>query len=238
MATNDTTSNWNGSEFTVPETGSYLVSGMSRATANNTGLLYIDVSGVDKYISVQNLSASLKIFNGTVQANKGQTISIKSDVGFTALNSPVTHHIHIQKLASPQTILETETVAASYTSNSGQAITDGSIVIYEDISKDTHNAYNIANGVYTIPVSGWYSLNASMEFAYGAYSFVGIKFIKNSVDVYMRYTFVGTSSQTYAGNFAGYFNKGDTVEVGVRTNITSTISATSNANTFSIARIK
>jgi hypothetical protein len=74
----------------------------------------------------------------------------------TTTNS-VASYIYITKLQSSQQIFETELVAASYTSDSGQSIpTSKTTMLYEDKIIDTHNAYNTSTGAYTVPVTGVY----------------------------------------------------------------------------------
>ena len=64
-------------------------------------------------------------------------------------------------------ILETETVAARYTTNAGQSLVTATAttITFEDVVEDSHNAYNTATGVYTIPVSGWYAIQGKVAFA-------------------------------------------------------------------------
>lgn len=62
-----------------------------------------------------------------------------------------------------QTIGMDEVVAATYSTNAGQAIanTTNVTVLFEDKLFDTHNAYNTSTGEYTIPVAGNYLINSS-----------------------------------------------------------------------------
>jgi len=119
----DTTASWNGTQFTAPETGNYQVEGMAFFAANTATLLraYVNTVG-DRYISAVQASTTAKGISGTIPLNKGDVLSIRADITGTLSNNTSVHWIHIQKLASPQTIFSPESSAPTiqkFTSGSG-----------------------------------------------------------------------------------------------------------------------
>lgn len=141
----------------------------------------------------------------------------------------------VAKRASPQTQFETETIAARYTSDSGQTVSTGANVIYEDLDFDTHNAYNNTNGEFTVPVTGKYTVSASAK-------------PSTSTTLAISVAVNGTPiAQAFNGNAStGTINlpqeievkKGDIVSIINDTGGTRTLFTQSRGNTFSIARIK
>ena len=254
----DTTASWSNAgntgsnaadAFTAPETGYYLVTGTVRHSGSTIGTTigaYVDGT-LNKQIGyVPNTGTTHYVvpFSGTVRLNKGEVLTLRTDNTLTLVNSSTVHTIHIQKLASPQTILETETVAARYTSNNGQALGTGATIVYEDLVNDTHNAYNSSTGVYTVPVSGWYSINA--KYATASRSWVA----GNGIEcrIHINGTLIDSGTTTVAAAVTAafgeavstevYLEKGDTVEIKSSTSGSSSLIGSSNYNTFSIARIK
>lgn len=51
--------------------------------------------------------------------------------------------------------------SCNYTTNATTAVVNNTVLPYEDRVHDTHGAYNTTTGVYTVPVSGIYQINAS-----------------------------------------------------------------------------
>ena len=158
--TEDTSASFNGTQFTAPESGDYHVSGMVRFTSSASREIIAYVNGSTLKLLGQMTSSDRVPFSGVVPLLKGQILSFRTDITSTLQNTSTVHTLHIQKLAQPQTILETETVAARYTSNSGQSIGNTATVLkFEDLVKDSHNAYDVSTGEYTVPTTGEYSIN-------------------------------------------------------------------------------
>ena len=242
--TRDTSSSWNGNQFTAPSTGNYSVSGHLFFTTGSTlrsPELYVNGSPVKR---IGSNTSDNHPFEGNIFLNKGDVLSLRSgNNGGTLSNNTVLHWITITKLASGSQKFETATVAARYTSNSGQTLSGSTKLIYEDLDKDSHNSYS-ATGVYTVPVSGWYSISASIRYASTAWSTgdnVEIYYKVNSSDVggsLVRVQTGNTSSIVVQFSDKKYLNNGDELEIwGVNAQNAST---DTNAfyNYFSIARIK
>ena len=241
----DSTSSFDGATFTAPETGQYIFDGGTRCVSASYYLLRYINGGSAVNVSDTNPAQSYVKFQGIVSLNKGDTLDIRSSVSTSVINDGF-HRISIQKLASPQTILETETVAARYTSNSGQSIGTSTTLILEDVNYDTHNEYDVSTGEYTIPSSGKYSIDSKLLFpsaVYAAGNSIYIDVHINGVFYTRLADYLITSAIT---SFAGTqgstdisVNKGDIVKL-VATNErgATNLFATSNYNSFSIARIK
>jgi len=101
----DTTASFDGSIFTAPESGDYQIEGLTVIAVASTYVLKAFVNGsVTRPLSTDHNSRSKK-FSGTIYLDKGDTFSVVSDTTETLTNT-TNHHIHIQKLASPQTIFD------------------------------------------------------------------------------------------------------------------------------------
>ena len=112
-------------------------------------------------------------------------------------------------------------VGAKYTGHTSVALTPlVTTVKYNTKDYDTHNAYNPTTGVYTVPVSGYYSGGGIIAQS-SANSTPRV--FKNNI-VYSD----GSSSSAYFNAiypFQGYFNAGDTIDIrydGAVTTITAT----------------
>jgi hypothetical protein len=251
----DTTSSWDGYVFTAPETAEYSFDGSMRSTTSVASwniFAYIDTgSGFaqDKFVGF-NTGFNIVLFGGKIRLNKGDKLAFRSSDGFTLSNNIYQHHLTIEKSSSPQTILETETVAARYTSTNGQSIPNNSntIVKHENIDYDTHNAYDPTTGLYTAPVPGYYMYTVRLHFDNAidwAATERAILYISPSNGPSIRLIFEAQTAAT--DNETGlnsseiiYLDKGDTVNAFVYHNqgAAQPLSTIATTNSFSIARIK
>lgn len=239
--TKDTTASWNGSVFTAPETGEYVIKGCIRTTSGSNPAIIAFINGVNTNIIIGRPSNAdtIFLFDYIAILNKGDTFSLRADTSFTLNNIP-SHYIHIQKLSNSQTMFETETVAARYTSDSGQSINvASSVYIYEDIDFDTHNAYNTSTGEYTVPVSGYYKIDAKFANSTSTINTSCLLYV-DGVEVSEHQARVGASTTFIMPSLSEkyYLNKGQVVSIYADASTASTSDANSVRNTFSIARIK
>ena len=251
---NDTTSSYNTStgEFTIPETGIYSISSTVRPTTSGDLSLSINVNGspVSSTRDVDGQGNSLKVVE-EIFLNKNDVVEIVNGTisSFTLSTNNTQNTISITKLASPQTILETETVAARYTSNSGQSIADSTevTILYEDLVADTHNAYNTSTGIYTVPISGWYQINAFFTLANSATVAGNQHRISLHIDNVLTERIISEFSGTNASNSTAptlstliYLNKSQEVELKAfqSSGAAATLIPNDYYNVFSIARIK
>jgi len=245
----DTTSAWSNAgntgantadAFTAPETGEYLVNGVVAWNASNSGAIAAYIDGVDSgFVGMGEDSGSLRqIIIKQISLTKGQVLTFRSNSGGILTAGDVIHYIDIIKLASPQTMLETETVAAVYNSNTAQPLTSGvTQLVYEDKVIDTHNAYNTSTGEYTVPTNGIYNITASFTTVL-AHSEIRFDIRVNATAVKgIRYR--GNIVQSGTDSSVSYpLNKGDVVTVVLDGSVSDTLNATPYLNVFSIARLK
>ena len=233
----DTTNSWDGDQFTVPETGMYNITGtMAMAVTATYKILrfYVNNSIVRNVTeTINGINWNTIPFSQTIKLNKGDVFELRIGDSATTLLNSTAHYLCIQKLAQPQTILETETVAASYSSNSGSTIASGANVVYEDKDFDTHGAYNASTGDYTIPTTGYYTIRASgrpnsaTPLAISIY----INAIEKSAGLVISDGIVNVI-------YEGYCVKGQIVNIKNTSGTSRTLNTSSVSNTFSIARIK
>jgi hypothetical protein len=245
------------SQIIVPKTGIYRVFSTVGYDGNVTGVRQAGVYNVttSSFASVSNndplSSAAADIImnsSNVIFLTKGNVLELwglqNSGSSLTLVTVDGQGQWGIESIDSPQTLLETETVAARYNSNSGQAVTTSTTIVYEDRISDTHNAYNTSTGVYTVPVSGFYAINAS--FALDTESWVAGTSITSDIEVngtvvkslFLRVQASVSTTMSLNASDSIYLNKGDQVEIVSTSPISTNTLSTNNLNVFSIARIK
>lgn len=226
--------------YTIPEGGKYNIhASVPRNSSNTDFRLRLIVNGTTVVENLERtgaIGASNQI-GITLTLNKGDLVNLNSSQNF---GSGVQERgsFSITKLASPQTILETETVAAKYTSDSGQSISSGgSTLIYENLVYDTHNAYDVSTGIYTIPVSGFYSINPKYRQDTTTADLV------TSIQV-NNVTLSATRVRGVSNNFTGYdladfyLNKGDEILIRAQSQNTGNMNTQTIYNQITFKRIK
>lgn len=102
----DSAASFDGTTFTAPETGYYIVSGAVLATtASIDGIIAYVNGSAEKTIGFEGSSAILAQFDGVLKLTKGDTLTFRSDSSFTLSNSTLSHRLEIVKLQSPQTLI-------------------------------------------------------------------------------------------------------------------------------------
>lgn len=108
---------WDGTKFTAPLTGDYIVSGGIRITGGGTGAaISAYINGSAKHLLTSNFSSVLFAFSEQVHLLKGDDLSIRTNLGFTLSNTPTQHTLTIQGLPDFSVFSvfgETEKVEAS-----------------------------------------------------------------------------------------------------------------------------
>lgn len=166
--TSDSHGAFDGTTFTAPARGRYLISGQVLATASTSYEIraYVNATGNKVLGSVEAASFS-QALNGVIELNAGDALTVRSSASITLSNDTAAHHIHIQKMQGPSAIAANELIAASYVSDAGQSIPSGAetIIDFEDKVFDTHGAVTIgASWKFTAPISGKYRVSACNYF--------------------------------------------------------------------------
>jgi uncharacterized membrane protein len=136
----------------------------------------------------------------------------------------------------------------AYTTSARTVNNTAPTVIFENVDKDSHGAYNASTGVYTVPVSGDYVVSGQMRIGtltMNAGAFFGFSAsVDNVYSVRNHYTAFRAVTASSAGNFAEgsgsvlltNLSAGQTIRVrGWADQATATF--TDGANTFCIQRI-
>jgi len=248
----DTSGSWNGTVWTAPVTGFYQFQGGVTATASVNIDLWLYKNGSAVFLCTQNRGVTTAVhgFNGYVQLNAGETVSIRSDTGFTLNNDLASHFININRLSGPSVITATETVAARYTNTSAQSIPNNSATNLTNWTKDfdTHNFIVSSTGVATINVSGKYTISASLLFAAGAFGAASqYSLIINQTGSATREVVLGSLFTWSAGNNYVQINgsttlnllAGDTIRPSAFqfTGSAKTLDPSGNYNYFTITRV-
>ena len=248
--TTDNTASWDGTTFTTPETGEYIITGGIRSTSAVTHTINAYINGTkDKALGRNDTTNIILTFASKIFLNKGDLLTFRDQAGSTLLNDTEFHTISIQKLASPQTILETETVAFKARRGTALVLASGNTLVYPSVDYSTHgNAYNSSTGEFTVPVSGIYRISGKFSTqgvaADAETDSIGIDIQVNGVrvDALCRAEAQTTSVRTYfpQGSTSLKLNKGDVIRLVVNEDFTNTINLTTNDdfNTFEVERIK
>lgn len=252
----DTTNSLNLSTgiFTVPESGKYMFDTQARiimgaTTATDAALVIYQnavIRASDYQTDLQN--SETYNFKGSciLDCVKGDTIKVAvypSGQNVTAADEYC--YFSGAKLANPQTIQQDELIFANYSNAAATSIANNSpqVVVFPTKITDTHNAFDGATGVFTVPASGVYRIDGFIQLASnagwadGEYAYLSISgnFVATE---YPRYT--GTTAVYMSGGLTKYYTKGETISLTAWQNSGGAIalSATGTVNQISIVRLK
>jgi len=244
----ETTSSWSGTQFTAPETGCYLVSGCVFTAATTTSRTESYVNGVKSKLIGEPDSNSTLIKIGCIEKlNKGDTLSFRQSGSLTLSSSINFHWLSINKLSSPQAILETETVNFRAECSSGQTIPHGTetTIVFNDVKFDSHGSYNQANGQYICAQTGKLQVNGGTWFLAGVFGTCYMTLAKNGINVTTGHV-NNSSSDRLSAPLSDIVdvNKGDILEMKVliASNTSSaepleTVASLVNGNFFSLTKV-
>jgi hypothetical protein len=252
--------------FTAPSSGDYNFKGMlafaAVATSSVIAAVLYKNGGALKTLAFATTSTTGNIsiqFDSTDTAIAGDYYEIYLDSNSIAvtLYSGASifggSQLSIEKLASPQTISATETVAAVYKRSTVQTITTGSFQVcnLDTVEIDTHGAVTTgASWKFTAPIAGIYEIAGFIEFAAGAGWDVGeelaLDYFKNG-SAFARGG--GQISQTTHGTYTAVsgaprmvsLNAGDYIDMRIYQSSGAsrdTIGSSSNLYWISIKKIK
>lgn len=140
----------------------YASTGKTSAIAIDSVMYSTSIEwGVD--FTYNELTGVLVIDAGLCRSTSTTIRYAGSGVGSMGVNNVTSAYITINASKNPAFagVSEPSPVYANYTSDSGQAIaTSVGVFKYEDKVIDTHNAYNTGTGIYTVPETGYYQVDA------------------------------------------------------------------------------
>jgi hypothetical protein len=96
----DTHGAWNGSQYVVPETGIYSLSGSIYFTTSAARSFDLYIDGVSVKRVTDTTTSSYHDLEHTTKLNKGQVISIRSLTGGTLNTSAMVHYLNITKVSN------------------------------------------------------------------------------------------------------------------------------------------
>jgi hypothetical protein len=179
---------WNGSQFTVTESGTYSISGSVRFNSSAVRSLDLFIDGVNTRRLIEGGSFDTFTFSYTDTYSVGQVISIRSNTSATLANSTSTHYLNITKVGKPNVtgvnvtpfvnVPQPEKQSALFTSSStiGDTTFTGTLT---SASGSGLFSYNSSTGVYTALKA--MSLNASISIRASLSAFTTCRIFVNGV---------------------------------------------------------
>ena len=258
----DTTGSFNGTYYTAPEAGYYDINynlqiqadGDTDITAVGTKIFKDIGSGnvmlLQRQVQTNAEASQSCAISQIVNLNKGDKISFwlrqtntDSDAMTFSGTGDEESFFSISKRSSPQTILENETVACRIRASASVSmnLTSATQLTFNTTDFDTHGGFSDGNDEYTIPVTGYYSVNAHLDITSGTDAEQCLLTLRKDDAVIMqkRTIFQAQYAQAEISDIY-YFAKGDTVQLyGQVTSDTAVVVQEAYAVTsFSIAKIK
>lgn len=154
--------------FTVPVSGYYRVYGAA-ASSNTNVSMYLYKNAVLNTILRGWVSAGDGAiafgFSTSVQCSAGDILDLRPNATLDIADINVTY----ERVSGPSVIAASEVVAMEANANPATGGTlvnsTNNDVVFGNRVNDTHNAYNASTGIYTVPVSGWYCVDACIFFS-------------------------------------------------------------------------
>ena len=178
---------------------------------------------------------------GGVYCNAGDTLGFYIDTTASGASySSSASSFYISRVGGPAVIAATESVNARYTGTTGTITGTASAVTFPTKSFDSHNA--MSGSTYTIPVSGKYSILATVNLNYTTTAAVN-----NNVWIYQNGSAVSnvggglvnanTASWALVMTDIISCNAGDTIQIYVSSSASSPTVTNSIASHFAICRV-
>ena len=229
----DSAASYNNStgEFTVPESGRYLIT----AQVDTTGLsdwvegdflkIGIEKNGVGRHyervVEIQEVPSQAVVLAPNLSVAddfvKGDVINVNIDAkyGGSGTLQATGGYLSVTKLATAQTQLENETVACKAFVNADYTKSDSNshTIQFNEVAYDTHGGFDTSTYTYTFPVSGYYLVHANVAFT----SFTGFANARISDGGSSHaYVYFGANDDEVAGvtlTYMNYYSKGDSTKV-------------------------
>lgn len=233
--------------YTVPVSGLYRVFGQVYSTqasiaAGSLGEIYIYKNGVSvsRYIFEPSGTANNDYHypvTSTISCVAGDTLAIYFQSGATTpvvQNSAPSTYACFDRLSGPAAIAATESVNARYYSSVTAISGSLATVVYATKDYDSHNGY--ASGIYTVPISGKYQVNAAIgnSGTFALNSLLTMEIQKNS-SVYSRVKVYSGGIETQVDGLVAdqmACVAGDTIRVQISNSGTSPVIVTSNFENY------
>jgi len=206
-----------------------------------TGILGDANVGSTRVTAIENTGSNSASHTHAITIGAGDSETRPANIG-------VRYYIRYKGIGQ-QTVLDTSTVAARYTTASAQVFANGvnEDILYDTIDFDTHNAMDILTGIYTAPVTGFYTVSyrATLNTQRGAGEQVSLRLRKNGTLIQEDINEAGSIDGTT--NYLPtkitdviYLEKGDGVKASLYQDIftTEALVASDHLNVFSIAKNK
>lgn len=155
--------------YTVPVSGIYQIDLNLWSGAGGTYLVRLENgAGTVEYarffqnnsgIAAANISVSGSV---TQQLKAGDTFRISQTFGTATWASDANNtRLSVRRLSGPATIAASEFVGASFKDSTTTLSSGGATLVFPSAGKvyDSHGGMNTSTGIYTVPVSGKYSLS-------------------------------------------------------------------------------
>jgi len=167
---------WSGSVYTVQVPGDYVVSGeLYTNAAAQTPQAYKNGAAVS-FGTWSTGSSSVTGAGSILIPNcvAGDTISLRSTQNGTVTSA----YLSIYRLSGPSAIASSETVAMRAFKTTGSHTNNGdyqTVASWNAAPFDTHGAFNVTTGEYTLPISGTFEVSCNIAFAANATGLRGLR---------------------------------------------------------------
>lgn len=228
---------WNGSQFTVPVAGDYLL-GCNipwTTTVNHSTNVYLNGSQAFE-LGVSNATDTTRGTSILHDLKVGDLISFR-DNGTLTTSANTNKRTWITRIAGPNQIAATELIAASYYCSTNQAGTTSAPFNFDTKEYDTHGSL-VSTGVnwkFTAPSAGLFEVLGYIEKVTATTS--GFDIYKNG-SAYKRASASLSSGVTYSNIYASLrLNAGDYIELRPSASITIYGGSLTSASHIAIKRI-
>lgn len=221
--TQSTVNSFDGTTFTVPESGWYDICAAVNITGteavNDFVLLALFVNGIKhsnskSRVQSTSISSTPTYYVNKLKLNAGDllTFRVETDIAspsFQVTSDITNHYWSLSKIQSPQTLLGGEVVAVKYRATAGQPVADNTDVVvnFDEKGYDSHNAVTTGSGwIFKAPLSGKYRVCVKLLYSSEAYTIndsLGIKaFVDGVLEDHIAEMHIH-SSGTVAGDVQG-----------------------------------
>lgn len=177
----------NATSYTIPVSGFYDISGQLLVSAASASAGQNVTIGLLNSTSSATIRETVYIYEGTnitaqtiafnyeaIFFNAGTVLNlqIKATSTTPAISASSTQNFFsISRRSGPSVIAAAESVNMKYTNTAGTSIpnTADNNVPFATKVYDSHNAYNTSTGIYTVPVSGKYAVQGTINYASATY---------------------------------------------------------------------